>query len=213
MAPVCVACRLPLSILVFVVFLSIVTQDVYSLLTYDRQTLLELQEFAVKNVHFSYSEQKPLPPLLAGIPAHLYRVLDPTSRRMRRRRRGKRSGKLVKLKACLVRSPEAFLAHCRSVPRLSASWRSLDPIDSCLTAVIGSDQLIQPLRRRCHPQLAWRGANFLNLRPLERASRPADPPAPITIGLVNARSISNKTFILKDFFTSKGLDFLSVTET
>lgn len=33
------------------------------------------------------------------------------------------------------------------------------------------------------------------------------------LGLVNARSLANKTFILNDFFTSPHLDFLLVTET
>ncbi|KAL6455414.1 hypothetical protein MHYP_G00361580 [Metynnis hypsauchen] len=33
------------------------------------------------------------------------------------------------------------------------------------------------------------------------------------MALVNARSLANKTFILKDFFMSRGLDFLCVTET
>ncbi len=33
------------------------------------------------------------------------------------------------------------------------------------------------------------------------------------MALVNARSVSNKTFILNDFFTSRGLDFLFLTET
>ncbi|KAL6484148.1 hypothetical protein MHYP_G00061930 [Metynnis hypsauchen] len=54
-----------------------------------------------------------------------------------------------------------------------------------------------------------------NLRPLCRVSRPveAHAPAPVRIGLVNARSLENKTFILLDFFSSHDLDFLSVTET
>lgn len=38
-------------------------------------------------------------------------------------------------------------------------------------------------------------------------------PAPIKMGLVNARSVMNKTFISKDFFISHGLDFLCMNET
>lgn len=41
----------------------------------------------------------------------------------------------------------------------------------------------------------------------------ADPPVSVKFGLVNTRSLANKTFILKDFFTSRELDFLCVTET
>ncbi len=36
---------------------------------------------------------------------------------------------------------------------------------------------------------------------------------PVKMALVNARSLSNKTFILNDFFTSHAMDFLFVTET
>lgn len=38
-------------------------------------------------------------------------------------------------------------------------------------------------------------------------------PVPARFGLVNASSLANKTFILRDFFMSRGLDFLWVTET
>lgn len=54
-----------------------------------------------------------------------------------------------------------------------------------------------------------------NLRPLCRALRSceAQAPAPARIGLVNARSLVNKTFILRDVFSSRDLDLLLVTET
>lgn len=65
------------------------------------------------------------------------------------------------------------------------------------------------------PRPHWHGVNFNNLRPLSGPleSRCPYPPVPVRFGLVNARSLSNMTFILKDFFTSRGLDFLCVTET
>ena len=55
-----------------------------------------------------------------------------------------------------------------------------------------------------------------HLQSLHRAPRTADAsdkPVPARFGLVNARSLANKTHILRDFFTSQGLDFLCVTET
>ena len=53
------------------------------------------------------------------------------------------------------------------------------------------------------------------LKSLPRAPRSAEPkpPAPTRFGLVNARSLVNKAFILRDFCNSRGLDFLCVTET
>ncbi|XP_032879310.1 uncharacterized protein LOC116974699, partial [Amblyraja radiata] len=71
------------------------------------------------------------------------------------------------------------------------------------------------LRSSCSPRLRYRGVNIRNLRTLPRAPRSADlkSPSPSRVGLVNARSLANKTFILRDFFCSRALDFLCVTET
>ncbi len=64
--------------------------------------------------------------------------------------------------------------------------------------------------------------NFTNLRHLEYVSSGAlsgittsstITQPPVKMALVNARSLSNKTFILNDFFTSHAMDFLFVTET
>ena len=58
--------------------------------------------------------------------------------------------------------------------------------------------------------------NRSNLQPLCRApwaANTVDLPVPARIGLVNARSPVKKICVLKHFFTSRGLDFLCVTET
>ncbi|XP_068160335.1 agouti-signaling protein-like isoform X2 [Antennarius striatus] len=92
------------------------------------------------------------------------------------------------------------------MPGLSFSRRSLDPVDSWLLPVVGPDEVFLS-RGPCFPRPRWRGVNRSNLRLLRRASLTADaadPPIPARIGLVNARSLANKTFILKDFFTSRG---------
>ncbi|XP_078265970.1 uncharacterized protein LOC144599123 isoform X2 [Rhinoraja longicauda] len=58
----------------------------------------------------------------------------------------------------------------------------------------------------------------LNLRPLaweplpDRSS-PVVPAVPAKVALINARSLQNKTFILNDFFITRGLDFLLLTES
>ncbi|KAL6491532.1 hypothetical protein MHYP_G00018770 [Metynnis hypsauchen] len=164
-------------------------------------------------VIFDTSGQQSLPPLLSEIPSHLCRVPALPSRRRRHRRRGRRSGRLVKLKF--------YLSHCSAstgsghgsflgspLPR-----RFLDPVDACLVPVVGFEALLP--RRPCPLRLNMRRQCLQNLRSLCRVSRPveAHAPAPVRIGLVNARSLVNKTFILRDFFTSHDLDFLSVTET
>lgn len=100
------------------------------------------------------------------------------------------------------------------VPNLFISLRLLDPIDTWLVPVVGTDEVFQP-RAPCSPDHRWRGVNLQDLQPLCQVPlkvSTTDPPMARN-GLVNARSLAIKTFILKDFFTSKGLDFLCVTET
>ncbi len=61
-----------------------------------------------------------------------------------------------------------------------------------------------------------RGINFGNITLLKHAplsSRRSACTTTAKMALVNARSISNKSFILNDFFTSHSLDFLFITET
>lgn len=94
------------------------------------------------------------------------------------------------------------------------SRRLLEPDDPWLIPVVGPDDGFQ-VRGPCSPRPRWRGVNHCNLLPLCRTPRTADtadPPVPARLGLVNARSLANKTFILKDLFTSRELDFLFVTE-
>ena len=92
---------------------------------------------------------------------------------------------------------------------------SLDPVAAWLVPVAGSDGMSQT-RGPCSPCPRWRGINLGNVRPLCRAYLSAvcpDPPAPAKFGLVNARSLANKSFILKDYFISRKLDFLFNSET
>lgn len=70
----------------------------------------------------------------------------------------------------------------------------------------------------CHrhrpPRLYRRGVNLSNLRRLSRAL-PAKEDYSLTkrLTLINVRSLSNKTFILHEFFKAKELDLLFLTET
>lgn len=216
MAPVCVACHLSLPMLcMFVLLLSFVTLNVNSLPVYDRQALLELRLSAKELVKLDYTGHKTLPLLLSGIPAHLCHALIPPLWRKCPCHWNKCSGRLVRLKACLACFSSASLTENRVVPRLCISRHSLDPVNAWLVPVVSPDEKFQPYDP-CAPHPHWHGVNMCNLRPLCWALRTvnaADPPVPVRIGLVNARSLVNKTFVLKDLFTSRGLDFLCVTET
>ena len=122
------------------------------------------------------------------------------------------AGCLVRLRAGLVHPGRGGYG---AVPHLCVSRLWLDPVAACLVPVTGSDDLFLP-HGPCPPCSRWHGVDPGNLRPLCRDPLSAacpDPPAPARFGLANARLLANKTFILKDFFTSRGLDFLFVTET
>ncbi|CAJ1087269.1 ras-associated and pleckstrin homology domains-containing protein 1-like [Xyrichtys novacula] len=169
MAPVCVACRLSLSALfVFVLFVSFVISNVSSLYVYDHQTLLDLRPSAKDLVkldpdHRGHTTSKPFH--LSGIPAHLRCTFAPFPRRKRRRRRGKCSGKLVKVKALLARSSVVSLRRNGLGSGLFPHLRSLHPVDSWLLPVVGSDGMVRP-HGPCSPRPRRRGVNPRHLRAL-----------------------------------------------
>lgn len=96
------------------------------------------------------------------------------------------------------------------MPYLSVSLRLLEPVSACLVPVVGLDGVFQSCcpYSLC-PRWCW-------VNQWSRAPQTADVLhllAPVWCGLVNARSIQIKTFILEDLFSSQELDFLFVTET
>lgn len=102
MAPVCLASHLTLSSFVlFVLYLASVTKSVNSLLVYEYQELLDIKTTVDFLAEYGLGDrQTSRPPLLADVPAHLLRAGAPLPRR--RRRRGTRSGQLVRIKAWLA---------------------------------------------------------------------------------------------------------------
>lgn len=163
MAPVCEAGRHLLRLLcVFLLLVTLVIHTVNTLLVYDRQTLLDLRISAKNLVNFDSYGQKTLPPFLSDFPSYLCHTPVPLPRRKCHRRRGKRSGCLVRLRAGLVRSDRGGYG---AGPRLCISGRSLDPVAAWLVPVAGSDGMVQP-RGPCSPCHRWRGINLGNLRPL-----------------------------------------------
>ena len=71
-------------------------------------------------------------------------------------------------------------------------------------------------RRRIKQKERASGAVLNNLLPIVRATqtlKTVNQPMPFRMALVNARSITNKSFILNELIVSKALDFLFLTET
>ncbi len=123
MAPVLLACRLSVPslfiITAFVLFVTLFIRDSNSALVYDRATLLNIRSIYEKQLNeareeFQFGVRNP--PI--SIPTWLQRDPWPPLPK-RRRRRGKRGGRQVKLKAYLVSLPR--------VPRLAdvrlRGWR------------------------------------------------------------------------------------------
>lgn len=108
-------------------------------------------------------------------------------------------------------------SHCLVVPnhdvdlRRFVIWRPSDPVCSWIIPVLPTafDQLPQSRS----PRLRRGSVCVRNLRLLCWTTQAADCLVRVRMALVNARSAVNKTFILNDFFTSRSLEFLFVTET
>nr|XP_057931074.1 DENN domain-containing protein 2A isoform X4 [Doryrhamphus excisus] len=216
MAPVCLARRPAHLTLAFLVFL-IILRTIDSLLVYNRQELLKIQHIVavcVKQEH--WGSHKPRPSYLSDVPNFLLRA-EPSLPRKRRRRRGTRGGRLVKLKAWLAFSPEVARSP-HNIPsdyndcfRRFLSRRFLAFVGAWLVPIVGQHDECPVLRTR-RPHWAAAGVSPGNLRPLNRAVSAALR-CPTKCALVNARSVSSKTFILQDLFKSYGLDLLFITET
>ena len=278
MAPVCSAARRSrqtLLVLLFAVilFICVCCPNVSAILIYDRQTLLNIRSTAETELsrHDLADWTASLPPLLADIPAYRRRTPCAPPWKKRRRRRGKRAGVLVKIKAYLSSS-------CVFVPRLrreglcfssaircslqfrcpwiravapsppaGASERTFSPGPPTISpppGLLPTPSYFSPGLRLApsplllpaaspgppmapafhamttalppgHHRARRGGVVFTNLCPLRRAAASATvtPQVTLKIALINARSLANKTFLLNDFFTSRELDFMCLTET
>lgn len=184
MAPLCLACHLPLlGLLLFYLCLLLVTRSVSMLRVYDRLTLLNIRQSLEKlPIGGSDGHSKSPPPFLASIPSFLRHPSCRLPHRSRRRRRGKRGGVLVRLKTHLASS---LHGPC------------------CLAGYLQRHRLVRISRRGCVSN---------NLRPLSRISQ-STIESSVHMALCNARSLINKTIILNDFFMEHNLDFLLLTET
>ncbi|XP_055020382.1 uncharacterized protein LOC129411985 [Boleophthalmus pectinirostris] len=216
MAPACTGSRLPalLKLLFVVTFLSILCQDFSGLLVYDRQALFNLKCSHELFLNHNFEDQASrFPPHLASVPAYLLR--SPVStRRKRPRKRGKRGGVLVRVKAY-------WRANAGIIPLLATPGNTalqgshgLRWIQPVTPVRLDTGLRHLPLAAPLHKRLAKRrGVDLGRLRLLRRSSTRTPQDMTIHLGLLNARSLANKTFLLNDFFTLRNLDFMLLTET
>lgn len=216
MAPQCVARRLPLlGLLLICLFLLLVTRNVSPLLVYDRLTLLSICNSVEKvPIYGSVGQSATLPPFIASIPAYLWREPCLPLRRNRRRKRGKRGGIRVRLRAYLTSSSTCDRGHpCfgSSAGFIGCNVRSLACNYRWLRSIVPGSECPSP-RYWNRKRSSKRGCVLGNLRPLSRASQRTERRS-IHMALINTRSLTNKTFILNDYFMTNALDFLLLTET
>lgn len=153
------------------------------------------------------------PPFASNIPDFLCRWPFDAPRRRRRRRRGKRAGVTIRIKFGFLfgstrpsdfPSPAPWPISGRYVVRrsLEKPYRWIRPIVPGFL-----DVPARPISPQIH------GVNHGVLRLLNLGYPLPCKSPPIRMGLINVRSLVNKTFILHDLFTSKDLDFIFLTET
>lgn len=171
MAPVYVACRLPvgLSIYVLVFLLLLITgfvQHTFFLLVYDRSQLLSIQVSVETFFKNDYKDSHLLPPpLLEDIPCCLRR-LPFVAKRCRRGR--KRDGIITRLKRTFgarncIRSPRQTTVETKG---RKITWRSWEALGSWLVPAI-PEKVAAP-GRTAVVRVYERGVNQQNLRPLCR---------------------------------------------
>jgi hypothetical protein len=215
MAPVYVACRLFLGVFVFVSF-SVVRSNVMSqpaVLTYYRQTLINIKS-SMGGLHTIIPGcDTHRPPFRCPFPKSLCRLYCLPYRRKRRRRRGIRGGLLVKLKASLkTQSVQPYSPLCDLIKKKAyfVAVRSMETPYQWITSV--SDFVDQLPLRRPAVLRRWR-VTSQNLRSLRRDLDVTEVSTELRFALINVRSLTNKTFILSDFFKTQSLDILCLTET
>lgn len=118
----------------------------------------------------------------------------------------------MRLRATLIHTVRGY---CGAVPHIYVSRCWLDPVTVYLVPVASTDDMFLH-HSPCPPYPRCHGGGLGNLQPLHQDPLLAVCPnqsAPARFGLVNARLLTNKRFILKDIFTSRELDFLFVIKT
>ncbi len=133
-------------------------------------------------------------------------------------RRGRRGGLAVKLKLYLAQQRESRPFQGLRGKGLACDyfirWRSLDVVRNWNITLTPSADALFPAYGS--PRVHRGGVCLNHLRAFFRARQSEvsseDPPR-LRMALLNARSVVNKTVIINDFFSSRELDLLFITES
>ncbi|KAK7916288.1 hypothetical protein WMY93_012049 [Mugilogobius chulae] len=181
---VCTALRLQAYLALFIVWIYACCSNVSATLVYDRQSLLNIrashETFLKRSCVYQFF---PPPPLLASVPAYLRVTPFAEPRRKRSRRRRKRGGVLVKIRAYLRSGAKhACPTHGSLGSAALPRERWLIPVQ--LSGCRAGDALVQdspPVEWSLASQMrlrssraSHRGVNQENLRMLARGCSPND---------------------------------------
>lgn len=115
--------------------------------------------------------------------------------------RGKRNECMNRLKTYMALF-SASLNDCKMVGITFPCHRLTECIHTCLVPIVGPIKVLQGRISLIRREQRCINLENLSLCKAPRAVGASMGPAPVRFGQVNARSVSSKTFILKDFFTS-----------
>lgn len=200
------------SILHILVILSVV-RNTTTQLVYDRLTLLKIQASVINlPIHISNKHSKIPPPVLTSVQPFLFRPECALPLNVRRRRRGKRGGILVKFKAYLVSrvaNPGCFQS---SPPPDHGSFDIQHSLRHCYWWLRLASAKAGPTLPCCRPvRVHSRSCSPRNLHLLQRDVPQPEISKPVCLAMLNVRSVSNKTFKINDLISTHDLDFCSLT--
>ena len=223
----------------FVLFLcSVVCENnVKSTVVYDFHTLLNIRISVIASLAHRPEQRSSHRALHQNIPGEIWAPSCCCPKARRTRRRGKRAGVAVRIRKKL-RAPSNSMdtihvlrLSCLRLllPASPAELPAFAPgshrrphtrvasVPACTgprTTIAGEDLGQAAMEVASVPARRLSGDRPRCLRPLPRASTFGRAGSDlIHFGLLNARSIANKSFILNDLFDSLDLDFMLITET
>ncbi|KAJ8346648.1 hypothetical protein SKAU_G00280490 [Synaphobranchus kaupii] len=232
-----------LALFVLFICSSFCKNSVKSVIRYDFLTLLNIRASVADSLSHRSEQWRSHRALRRCIPGIAWTPSCSCSRPRQARRRSRRAGSAVKLRKLSrdrslsgLQSIATAADPCRRLsclrPVLPASPTQLPAfvpvphrrahmrvasVPACARprpSIPGGDHRHPPTSVASVPECGRAGSRTGWLRPIPRASTFGRAGSDrINFGLLNARSIANKSFVLNELFVSKNLDFLQITET
>ncbi|XP_056275411.1 uncharacterized protein LOC130196993 [Pseudoliparis swirei] len=220
---------------VIFIYSSLAENGATSVLVYDFLTLFNIRASVLGSLSHRPEQWSSHRHLHRTIPGGIWKPSCSCTRPRKSRRRSRRAGSAVRLRE---QSRGRSLSSLHAISNAAGPCRRLSCLRPVLPASTSHLPAFAPVpHHRAHSRISPVPGGNVHLSPTsvtllpacERAGRESRPrwlqPLPrastfgragsdrIDIGLINARSIKNKSFVLKDLFVTRHLDFLHITES